>query len=119
MDYNRKKKINEKINKVKDKDIYYEIFNIAKKELITESGEKKFSSNNNGIFFDLNNLSDNVLIKIEDLLNENLILTTESETCGNLKYMPYSTDKIDTYREIGPRLSNQEKNIITNIQKDK
>jgi|SaaInlV_100m_DNA_2_1039680.scaffolds.fasta_scaffold150777_1 hypothetical protein len=119
MDYNCKKKMNDKINKVKDKEIFKEIFELAQAELYTENGEKNFSHNNNGIFFDLNKLSDKILYQIEDLLNENLIVTTESETGSNIKYSPYSTDEIGNYKNMGPRLSNQEKNIITNIQKDK
>jgi len=80
MDYDHKKKLNEKINSIKDKDLFYKIFEIVKEELYYSNGNKKFTENYNGIFFDLNKISDENLIKIENLLNENLINITDSET---------------------------------------
>lgn len=79
MDYERKKKINEKICLIKDKELYHKIFEIAKSDLYLDDGKQKFTQNNNGIFFDLNNLSNETLIKIENLLADNLISLSESD----------------------------------------
>ena len=119
MDYAHKKKINSRISKIKDKDVFQKIFEVSKSELYTETGKKKFSHNNNGIFFDLNILSDKVLYKIEDILNENIVNSTESETPTSIKFSTYSQDDTNNYKSLGPRLTNQEKNIIKNTQNEK
>ncbi len=74
-------KINEMINKVKDKNILKEIFYLAQAEL-QSSGECKYSHNNNGIFFDLLNLSETTLLKIEELI-KNSFSTSDSESIKN------------------------------------
>tara|TARA_Y100000389_G_C17406938_1_gene488611 strand:+ start:1045 stop:1323 length:279 start_codon:yes stop_codon:yes gene_type:complete len=80
MDYNHKKKLNEKINSIKDKDIFFKIFNIIKDELYNDTGQKKYTENYNGIFFDLNKISDKKLYEIEDLLKENSIILTDTDS---------------------------------------
>ena len=80
MDYNHKKKLNEKINSIKDKDIFFKIFNIVKDELYNDTGQKKYTENYNGIFFDLNKISDKKLYEIEDLLKENSIILTDTDS---------------------------------------
>lgn len=70
MDYEHKKKINEKLNNVKDKEIFYNIFDVIKSDLYDKDGKKKFTENNNGIFFDLNLISEENLNKIDNILNE-------------------------------------------------
>lgn len=77
MDYNHKKKINDKIKKVTNQDILYEIFNIVKDEL--EKNKQNYTQNNNGIYFDLNKIPDNLILEIERVLNDNLI-NTDTET---------------------------------------
>ena len=67
MDRDRMLKLNDMINKIKDKNILKEIFFIAQNEL-ESSGECKYSHNNNGIFFDLKLLSEETLEKIEHLI---------------------------------------------------
>ena len=79
MNYEYKKKLNEKINLIKDKQLFYKIFDIVKEELINENGQKKYTENFNGIFFDLNKISDKKLYEIENLLKFNLINITDSE----------------------------------------
>lgn len=74
-------KINDMISKVKDKATLKDIFYLAQTEL-QSSGECKYSYNNNGIFFDLLNLSEKTLLKIEELIKNN-ISTTESESIKN------------------------------------
>lgn len=80
MDYDHKRKINEKINLITDKDIFYKIFDIVKDELYNENGQKKYTENFNGIFFDLNKISDKKLYEIENLLKQNSIIITDSES---------------------------------------
>jgi uncharacterized membrane protein len=75
-------KINEMISKVKDKNILKEIFYLAQAEL-QSSGECKYSYNNNGIFFDLLNLSETTLLKIEEVIKSNQV-TTDSENIKTL-----------------------------------
>jgi hypothetical protein len=72
MDYTHKKKINDKIEKIKDKQIFFEIYNSIKDEI---NSSKNITINNNGIYFDLNKLSNESISKIENILNEHLITT--------------------------------------------
>ena len=88
MERDRIIKIKDMITKIKDKQIFKEIFYIAQNDLQSTDGECKYSHNNNGIFFDLKLLSETTLIKIEDLLKTNISSnTTESETISyNIYY---------------------------------
>jgi len=76
MDYSHKKKINDKIEKIKDKEIFFEIYNTVKDEL---NNNKNITINNNGVYFDLNKLSNETILKIENILNEHFI-STDTET---------------------------------------
>jgi hypothetical protein len=58
-----KKKLVSKLEELKDKDDYVNIFNII--------SSNDYSSNSNGIFFNLNAFSDEVIEKLVDYLNEN------------------------------------------------
>ena len=106
-------KINNMINKVKDKNIFKTIFILVHNELYTEN-DCKYTHNNNGIFFDLNLLSDETLIKIEQTILESNI-NTDSES---IKLSLYSNEETD-YMKIsdGFKLSNKEKLLINCIQK--
>ena len=66
MIYEKKIKINNMINKIKDKDVLKQIFYI-----ISKDGDSTYTYNNNGIYFDLNKMSDNILIQLENLLTNN------------------------------------------------
>ena len=72
MNYNRKKDINDKIKLIHNKEYFTFIWNIIKDDLYFNNGIKKFTQNNNGIFFDLNNISESNLIKLESYLNNNV-----------------------------------------------
>lgn len=72
MEYSHKKKINDKIEKIKDREIFFEIYNTVKDELSTN---KNITINNNGVYFDLNKLSNESILKIENILNEHFIST--------------------------------------------
>jgi hypothetical protein len=116
MDYNSKIKLNEKISLIENKDILKNIFNIAKPDLIID-GKKKYSQNSSGIYFDLLLVSNDNLLKIKELI-DNYFTESESDINSiknNLNYKSYSTDdKVDAIQgsNDGPRLSNQEKNIL-------
>lgn len=116
MDYNSKIKLNEKISLIENKDILKKIFEIAKDDLI-KNGKKKYSHNSSGIYFDLLLISDDNLLKIKDLIY-NYFSETDSEINNfkeNLEYKSYSNDdKAEAIQgnNDGPRLSNQEKNIL-------
>ena len=89
MIYEKKIKLNNMISNIKDKEILKEIFLVVRDEL-TSTGICRYTYNNNGIFFDLNILSDETLEKIETIINNSLLNETESES---IKYSIYSVDK--------------------------
>ena len=86
MDRDRIIKIKDMIGKIKDKQVFKEIFYVAQTELQSE-GDCKYSHNNNGIFFDLKLLSEHTLLKIEEILKTNII-NTESDTISFNIYYP-------------------------------
>lgn len=100
MERERILKINDLIKKIKDKTILKEIFYLAQNEL-QSSGECNYSHNDNGIFFDLKLLSENTLLKIEELAKNN---NTDSES---INYNSYCSDEI-----IDHKISNIERNIL-------
>jgi len=110
MFYEQKIKLNNMINKIKDKNTLIEIFKVVSID-IYNNGEPKYTYNNNGIYFDLNILSNTTLYAIENIVN-NTIYSVESES---IKYTLYSQDEND-YNVT--KLSNKEKNLIA-TQKDK
>ena len=112
MDYEKKKKINEKIKLIQDKETYLDIFDIVKKDLFI-NGKKKFSNNNSGIYFDLLNISNDTLNILDKFLDEKLKVINDN---NKLNYIKYSkNDKVEEIqgKNEGPRLSTQEKNIIS------
>jgi len=105
----RRKLVN-KINKLKEKKEFITIFNIIRLEL-----GKDISVNKNGIFFNINALSDYCIEQIDFFLNSVSETVTESET--KIKYKPYFVDDMENVNKLGPKLSNQEKSIIKKFQK--
>ena len=103
----KRKKLSKKINKLSLKDDYIKIFKIVVRDL----GES-FSENKNGIWFNMNLLSDDALDEISELLDTNLEITTESE--NKFTYTPYDNDF--SGKMSGPRLSNHEKSLIRKIR---
>ena len=116
MDYNSKIKLNDKITQIDNKDILKQIFNIAKSDLI-KNGKKKYSQNSSGVYFDLLLISDENLLKIKEVIYS-YFSETDSEINSfkeTLDYKSYSNDdKVEAIQgsNDGPRLSNQEKNIL-------
>jgi hypothetical protein len=105
----RRKLVN-KITKLRDKKDFVNIFNLIQMEL-----GKDISINRNGIFFNINALSDDCIEKLAAFLNISGDTVTETET--KIKYQPYSIDELDNVNKVGPKLSNQEKSLIKKIQK--
>jgi len=101
--YEEKINLNNKIKNVKNKKKYKEIYFLLKDEL-----DDIMIHNNNGIFFNLNYLSQNKLIKLNNFLN-NLDLT-DSE-CISIKYNTYSSES----NNHDLKFSNKEKTIIKKI----
>jgi hypothetical protein len=89
MDRERIIKIKDMISKIKDKQVLKEIFYISQNDLASDDGNCKYSHNHNGIFFDLKLLSEPTLLKIEELLKNNISSNTESET---INYNIYFND---------------------------
>jgi len=106
-----RKKLVSKFEKIKDKSDYIDIYNIIIEDIGTN-----FSSNRNGIFFNMNLLSDqcieNLIQFIEDKLNYNM---TQTDT-EKINYKSYKFDEVEIISEMGHKLSNQEKNIIKRIR---
>jgi hypothetical protein len=106
-----RKKLVSKFEKIKDKSDYIDIYNIIIEDIGTN-----FSSNRNGIFFNMNLLSDqcieNLIELIEDKLNYNM---TQTDT-EKINYKSYKFDEVEIISEMGHKLSNQEKNIIKRIR---
>lgn len=105
---NYRKKILDKIKKVKDKNCQVSIFKVVNRDI-----GNNFSENKSGIYFNLNIVSDDAIEEIVGILktfndNESITETTEDK----LTYKSYSENEIDLYNTIGPRLSNQERTIL-------
>lgn len=112
MDYNKKVKINDKIKLIKDKDILNKIFELSLPDL-TINGKHKYTKNNNGIYFNMKYLSDETIIKIEELIND-YFEETETEN-DSLSFINYSMEnKVEKYNgdNNGPRLNNIERNLM-------
>lgn len=106
----RKKLIN-KIDKIKDKNDLISIYNI-----ITEEIGNNFSSNRNGIFININLLSDDCVEKILEFIDDKVTNTITQSDTDKINYKTYKFDEVELISEMGHKLSNQEKNIIKRIR---
>ena len=81
-----RKKLSSKLEKIKDKNYLIKIYNI-----ILENSDNNFSSNSNGLFYDLNSFNDTLI--------ESLIMfidaTNKDEGYSRIKYTTYTSDKRD------------------------
>ncbi len=106
-----RKKLVSKFEKLKDKSDFLEIYNI-----ITEDIGNNFSSNRNGIFINMNILSDDCIEQLVNFIEEKLnYAMTQSET-DKINYKTYKFDEVEIISDMGHKLSNQEKNIIKRIR---
>lgn len=95
-----KKKLVSKLEEFKEKSDLVNIFNIISSD--------DYSSNSNGIFYNLNAFSDEVIEKLIDYLNENKV---EKEQPEQVVYTTYCN-------ENGLfKVSNQDKQIMQNMKK--
>ena len=105
---NIRKKLSDKIKKIKNKSDLVEIFKIVSRDV----GEN-YSQNKSGIYFNLNLLSDEAIEEIKEIVQTIETSETMSEVNDEkIKYTSYSENEIDVYNSLGPRLSNQEKSIL-------
>ena len=89
-DYNDKKKIVYKIQKIKNKKDYFKLYKLVNNNNI------QFTKNNNGIFFNINKLSNQTLQEIElflDMINEKNKLIQDSELSNCESENILSTDE--------------------------
>jgi hypothetical protein len=102
----RKKLVN-KISKLNNKEDYIDIYNI----IINDIGTN-FSSNINGLFLNVNLLSDNCIEGINMFLDKKLINNVQLADNTSITLTSYKSIIADTISDSDYKLSNQEKNII-------
>ena len=105
---NFRKKLVEKLNKIKNKDDYITIYNIILEDIGTN-----FSSNVNGIFVNMNLLSDKGITNLVEFVDKK---TNINNNNNKIVYKSYKFDEVDSITEIGHKLSNQDKTIIKKIR---
>jgi len=106
----RKKLIN-RFEKIKDKTDYIIIYNIIIKDI-----GNNFSSNRNGIFINMNILSDNCIDKILEFINDKLNITNIYSDSEKINYKVYKFDEGELITDRIHKLSNHEKSIIKRIR---
>lgn len=104
-----RKKLVSKFDNIKDRSDLHSIYNIITKDIGTN-----FSSNRNGLFINMNILSDNCIEKLVNYIDDRA--TTSLTMSDKVNYKSYKIDDIDLISESGQKLSNQEKNIIKRIR---
>ena len=107
-----RKKLISKFDNIKNKNILIDIYNI----IINDIGTN-YSSNRNGIFINMNILSDTCIDKLNEYIENNLNNNLSDIKSDKLDCKIYKLDEIELLSEIGHKLSNQEKNIIKRIRK--
>lgn len=101
-----RKNLKHKIEKLNDKNAYFEIYKI-----ITTHTDNKFSINRSGIYINLNALTDPVIELLTDYLND-ISITENNDQNNKIIYQSYTKENTIEDYIIGPKLSNQEKNLI-------
>lgn len=106
----RKKLVN-KFEKIKSKSELLDIYNIIIEDIGTD-----FSTNQNGIFVNMNILSDNCIKKLINYIEDRINQSTSQTETEKVNYKTYKSDEVENISESGIKLSNQEKNIIKRIR---
>ena len=107
-----RKKLLAKIDTIKDKNILLIIYN----KIICDIGNN-FSSNTNGIFININILSNNCIEKINTYVDEVINKSIEDTKIVNVvNCTSYNSDDVEILSDLGHKFSNQEKNIIKRIR---
>jgi len=103
----RRKLVN-KITKITEKSDLVTIYNIVNEDI----GDN-YSTNRNGIFINLNSVSDKCIDQIIQFLDNINFNITETE---KLTYTSYNQDDVEILTDMGHKLSNQEKIIIKRLR---
>jgi hypothetical protein len=120
--YEKKKKLADKISKIKKKEELVKIF-----EIIYEDN-KNITETQNGLFMIFNTLNDATYHKLDLYLRStikkktnNNIITTTSENVSENEYKSYTQNEFPDQEHFNPKLkySNREKNIIKRQRYDK
>lgn len=103
-----KKSIIKYIETIKSKKILIQIFKIINNDT------NKYSKNNNGVFINLKNVSDNALSDISKVIDDyKEQLNTERESEGTLsETLSFHKDEFKDFEDSSAKLSNHEKNIL-------
>jgi len=104
-----RKNLKTKISKVSNKHDFIQIYKIVNNEL-----DNKLSINRNGIYFNLNLLSDECIEQITSILDNNDMLN-DTQTNTEQSKITYETYNKETHIDNfinGHKLSNQEKSLI-------
>ena len=110
-----RKTLKTKISKLTKKQDFIQIYKIVNYEL-----DKKLSINRNGIYFNLNLLSDKSIEQISDIL-ENFVILNDTQI-NNEQKITYETYNKETYIENfinDHKLTNQEKSLIKKFSQTK
>ena len=105
-----RKKLKSKLEKISNKNELITIYNI----IIADIGTN-VSTNNNGIFINMNILSDDCINKLNDFILNNITITHNNEQ-DKQNCKVYKLDDVEIMSELGHKLSNHEKNIIKRIR---
>jgi hypothetical protein len=123
--HERKKKLVDKISKIRDKKDIVKIFKII------YADNKSISENNNGLFMLFHELKDTTYDEIENeikkinkqkkYLTVNGTVSPEKTSTKKKEYRPYVQDEFPSQKGISPKLkfSNKEKTIIQKMRNDK
>ena len=105
-----RKNLKKKISFLNNKQDYLYIYKIISKEL-----ESKFSINKNGVYFNINLLSDNCIKDLSSFILEKI--NTDSITeISKIKYETYYKDQSEELDlNYGNKFSNQEKSILKKL----
>lgn len=106
----RKRLIN-RFEKITDKTDYIIIYNIIIKDI-----GNNFSSNRNGIFINMNILSDDCIDKILEFINNKLNISNIYSDSEKINYKVYKLDEGEILTDRMHKLSNHEKSIIKRIR---
>jgi hypothetical protein len=105
-----RKKLKSKLEKISNKNDLIIIYNIIVSDIGTN-----ISSNKNGIFINMNILSDDCIIKLNNFIDEKITITNNNEN-EKQNFKVYKFDDVEIMSELGHKLSNHEKNIIKRIR---
>ena len=107
-----RKKINNDLHKITNEDFMLQIYN-----LIIEDIGHNYSKNINGIFINLNILSDFCIDKLINILEDYTKHNKNNKNNkNNINISNYKFDDIEIINEMGHKLSNQEKLFIKKIK---